>query len=99
MKNPLVQQGVAAELPTNSLLTPPCDHAQVRAEAMCLIEMGLSVAPIIPIELPILNDKGKPIFTGKNPSYWLANGAPRPFPMANRHQCRRCSMPSASPNI
>lgn len=56
---------------------PPCDHAQVRAEAACLIEMGLTVATVIPVELDLLNDKGKPVFTGKNPSFWRADGSPQ----------------------
>ena len=77
MKNPLLQQGVSARKPANRLLAPPCDHAQVRTEATCLIEMGLSVAPIIPVELDVLNDKGKPLFTGKNPSFWRADGKPQ----------------------
>lgn len=56
---------------------PPCEHAQVRAEAARLIEMGLAIAPIIPVELGVLNDKGKPVFTGKNPSFWRADGTPQ----------------------
>ena len=56
---------------------PICDHAQVRAEAERLMELGLTVATIIPVELEILNDKGKPVYTGKNPSFWRADGTPQ----------------------
>jgi hypothetical protein len=56
---------------------PPCDHILVRAEAIRLTEMGLVIAPIIPVELDHLNDKGKPLFTGKNPSFWRADGMPQ----------------------
>jgi len=56
---------------------PPCEHAHVRAEAARLIEMGLTIAPIIPVELDLLSDKGKPLFTGKNPSFWRADGTPQ----------------------
>lgn len=62
---------------------PACDHALVRAEAVRLIEMGLAVAPIIPIELDILNDNGKPVFTGKNPSFWRADGTPQTISHSN----------------
>ncbi len=56
---------------------PRCDHAQVHAEAERLIDLGLTIATIIPVELDILNDKGKPIYTGKNPSFWRADGTPQ----------------------
>ena len=62
---------------------PPCDHAQVRAEAKRLIEVGLTIATVIPVELDILNDKGKPVYTGKNPSFWLANGTPQTISHSN----------------
>jgi hypothetical protein len=59
------------------MTSPLCDHAQVRAEAARLMELGLTVATIIPEELGILNDKGKPVYTGKNPSFWRADGTPK----------------------
>ncbi len=55
---------------------PPCDYAKLREEANRLIEMGLKIAPIIPIELDIFDNKGRRIYTGKNPSYWQEGGKP-----------------------